>query len=257
VFSEVWRVLRSDGTLWLNLGDTYATGGGSVGRATGGSDQGERSIRQGMIATQPNRMKIPGLKSKDLVGIPWRVAFALQAEGWYLRSDIIWHKPAPMPESVTDRPTKSHEYVFLLAKSEDYYYDREAIEEDTDPKNGRDTSTARRMPPPGSGPDTGFVHGRRFSKRNKRSVWTLSGQPCKEAHFAVFPIELPELCLLAGCPEGGTVLDPFAGSGTTGLACLKNNRQFVGIELNPEYIQIASGRASRHYPLLLATTNHP
>lgn len=260
VFRQVKRVLRSDGTLWLNLGDSYATGGGAVGRCPGGGEQGERFLRQGHINTQPNRMPLGGFKPKDLIGIPWRVAFALQADGWWLRSDIIWSKPNPMPESVTDRPTKAHEYVFLLAKSERYFYDADAIAEAA--IEGMDLGLLRsRMV---STSDKIAWHAESIKKRqsegldsrhagdgtrNKRSVWILATLPTPEAHFATFPIELPETCLKAGSPEDGLVLDPFAGAGTVGLACLKNNRRFLGIELNPDYVAIAYNRARRHYPL--------
>jgi DNA modification methylase len=229
VFRQVRRVLRADGTLWLNLGDTYA--GGKIGRAD-------------------------GLKPKDLCGIPWRVAFALQADGWYLRSDIIWAKPNPMPESVTDRPTKAHEYVFLLSKQERYYYDADAIAErcitsDTRtwiPANGGNHDDAGVTLRHDGGRQGGGQLGNPDT-RNKRTVWTFATLPTPDAHFATYPIELPEICIRAGSRENGTVLDPFAGSGTTGLACVKTNRKFVGIELNPEYLTICERRLERHYSL--------
>lgn len=244
VFREVRRVLRDDGTLWLNLGDSYAANGisGPQGKT------GDRANRTFTARTQP-KMAL-GLKSKDLVGIPWRVALALQADGWYLRSDIIWSKPNPMPESVTDRPTKAHEYIFLMSKSEKYYYDANAISEAAlSPARKREKLNGE------SAVDTksrgfGSHCGTYADGRNKRTVWTLATLPTPDAHFATFPIELPETCLKAGCPEGGTVLDPFAGSGTTGLAAIKNGREFIGVELNPEYITIAHRRLNRHYPLL-------
>ena len=158
------------------------------------------------------------MKHKDLIGIPWRVAFALQADGWYLRQDIIWHKPNPMPESVTDRCTKAHEYIFLLSKSERYHFDAEAITE-----------------PAVSGDDIN-------EKRNKRSVWSVNLKPFRGAHFATFPMELILPCVLAGCPAGGTVLDPFNGAGTSGLVALSNGRNYVGIELNPEYVALSMER---------------
>jgi DNA modification methylase len=233
VFREVRRVLRDDGTLWLNLGDSYATGGGSIGRSPGGEDQGERYLRQGMIDTQPNRMKIDGLKPKDLVGIPWRVAFALQADGWYLRQDIIWHKPNPMPESVQDRCTKAHEYIFLMSKSERYYFDSVAMREPSSQpeRSGKieksfstgDRDAVLRM-------DVGRSV-MRTDHRNRRSVWTVSTQPFKGAHFATFPPKLIEPCVLAGSKPGDTVLDPFNGAGTTGLVAHRNGREHVGIEL--------------------------
>lgn len=244
VFSELRRVLKPSGTCWLNLGDSYATGGGAVGRAPGGGDQGERFIRAGMINTQPNRMPIPGLKPKDLVGIPWRVAFALQADGWWLRSDIIWAKPNPMPESVTDRPTKAHEYLFLLTKSSRYFWDQEAVREDQVKEAG--TISVRswayengNSDPKGGGfRGTGGLAGRvNNGGRNLRSVWTMATRPYPGAHFAVFPPELPERCIKAGCPEGGTVLDPFAGSGTVGLVANRLSRRAILIDLNPKYLE--------------------
>lgn len=231
VFAEVRRVLRDDGTLWLNIGDSYATGGGSIGRAPGGGDQGERFIRAGMIKTQPNRMPQPSLKPKDLMMIPARLAIALQEDGWYLRSDIIWHKANPMPESVTDRPTTTHEHILLLAKSEKYYYDFEAIKE----------------------PSTGTAHDRAW--KNKRSVWTVATGPSPEAHFATFTKALITPCVLAGCPPGGTVLDPFCGSGTTGVVAECYGRDFIGIELKPEYVAMAERRIGNVMPLLKDVAN--
>ena len=264
VFREVRRVLRDDGTLWLNLGDSYATGGGSVGRCPGDGDQGERFLRAGMVATQPNRMPIPGLKPKDLVGIPWRVAFALQADGWYLRQDIIWAKPNPMPESVRDRCTKAHEYVFLLSKSARYYYDQDAIKEDAvcgangsqfhtgktgDHQLGRAQKVRPSMPKGSfdgkteSMADTGQNAFRAVKeKRNKRSVWSIATRSYAGAHFATMPPELAETCVLAGCPEGGTVLDPFGGSGTTAGVAKKHWRKAIVCELNEDYTKLIPGR---------------
>lgn len=214
VFHEVKRVLRDDGTLWLNLGDCYAATGGT-------GHQGKHGCRANRSHTQRSlkRSSVGGrVKPKDLIGIPWRVAFALQQNGWYLRSDIIWHKPNPMPESVTDRPTKSHEYIFLLSKSERYYFDGPSIAEKASfPEGPRNT-------------------------RNKRSVWTVQTKPFKGSHFATFPTELITPCVLAGCPRGGVVLDPFFGAGTTGLVAHNNGRGFVGIELNPAYAAMAKER---------------
>ncbi len=285
VFREVRRVLRKDGTLWLNLGDSYNGSGGA------GGDYGPGGLREGQ-PRYPGR-RLEGLKPKDLIGVPWRVAFALQADGWYLRSDIIWAKPNPMPESVTDRPTKSHEYVFLLTKSPHYYYDADAIREPH--------SSERPLKVP-----TG---------RNRRSVWTIATQPFPDAHFATFPAELPRLCILAGtspyaCPHCGApwrrvvertgaihrrepthtplhkptkvdstgwqpatkptdrfepgcdcegndgsgrcvVLDPFWGSGTTGAVALELGRVAWGVELNPEYIEISKRRLCRAQTTLL------
>jgi DNA modification methylase len=243
VFREVRRVLKADGTLWLNLGDSYA----SDVKGSGGPDTSSTLV--GTKAEHNGQRMIPqkvqhGLKPKDLVGIPWRVAFALQADGWYLRSDIIWSKPNPMPESVTDRPTKAHEYLFLLAKSERYYYDAEAIRE-YGPTYIRkaggyigfgETHTGNNQRGGLADKDT-ITTG-----RNKRSVWEITTQPYPEAHFATFPPKLVEPCVMAGCPVGGLVLDPFAGSGTV-LAVAKHlNRQAVGIELNQDYIALAERR---------------
>ena len=299
VFREVRRVLRPDGTVFLNLGDSYF---GST--QTGGTKSKEGSAkRAGRMFSMPvnarhgdaydMRDTTPGdytatsrphlLKPKDLIGIPWRVAFALQADGWYLRSDIIWHKPNPMPESVTDRPTKSHEYIFLLAKSERYYYDAAAIAEPVA------LSTVERLSQPtlelqggslranggaktngpmkavrGSHKGSTFYRGKTAThqlgraseadrietdKRNKRSVWTVATQPYSGAHFAVFPTALIEPCILAGSHEGDTVLDPFAGSGTTGVVALRHGRSFVGVELNPTYCQLAQRRITQDAPL--------
>jgi DNA modification methylase len=239
VFDEVWRVLADDGTLWLNLGDSYA---GNNSRASNNGRAGFGTEREGVFTKTGE-----GLKTKDLVGIPWRVAFALQARGWYLRSEIIWHKPNPMPESVTDRPTKSHEHIFLLSKSAKYLYDHEAIKEDalTEP-------TARNKNAEGYQAD--YAKGDRFSpgervfgadgKRNKRDVWTVPVQPYAGAHFAVYPPALIEPCVLAGSREGDTILDPFSGSGTTGVVALRNGRNYVGTELNPEYAELSRNRIS-------------
>jgi DNA modification methylase len=295
VFREVRRVLRDDGTLWLNLGDSY------------NSQPGQRSVDDKVGCKQATNRgsndtgsrACPGLKPKDLVGIPWRVAFALQADGWYLRSDIIWHKPNPMPESVTDRPTKAHEYLFLLAKSEKYYCDMDAIKEPTTgsahDRARKDRSvagqktlpTAERngMRAPGvnpkafhasgnkarklAGPENGRFNThmgigfpwppairpkqnesfsaavtRTVERRNKRTVWTIPTKSFKGAHFATYPPKLVEPCILAGCPKGGTVLDCFAGAGTTGLVSRQHGRRFIGIELNPEYAAMARAPAA-------------
>lgn len=292
VFQEVYRVMTNDSTLWLNMGDSYATGGMQ------GHQRGEKF--GGFNGKLPPGRHIPpaGLKHKDVCGIPWRVAFALQADGWYLRQDIIWSKPAPMPESCTDRCTKSHEYIFLLTKKPQYYYDAEAIKEEASPETharyarGRSDAhkfadsnqtiarTFEHMRNPGVNPkatlykmpggwDTstgegghGNIHkdgkGNKprskqnesfaasvvdiVEKRNKRSVWTVSSEPYSEAHFAVYPTALIVPCVRAGCPVGGVILDPFAGSGTTGLVTLENGRKFVGIELNPEYLPMIKKR---------------
>jgi DNA modification methylase len=224
VFSEVKRVLRDDGTLWLNLGDSYAQNQSAGDRVTKYSPKQKTSK-----GTYSSEVKCPvGYKVKDLIGIPWMVAFALRSDGWYLRQDIIWHKPNPMPESVTDRCTKSHEYIFLLSKSPKYHFDHEAIKEKGVMSKG----------------DSAELEEKGYNTRNKRSVWIVNTKPFKEAHFATFPIDLIEPCILAGCPENGTVLDPFFGAGTTGIVCIKNKRNYIGIELNQDYIDIAKKRIS-------------
>ena len=237
VFDEVWRVLKDDGTIWVNLGDSYA---GNNSRASNNGRAGFGNEREGVFAKTGE-----GLKHKDLVGIPWRFAFAMQARGWYLRSDIIWHKPNPMPESVTDRPTKSHEYIFLMTKAPRYYYDHEAIKEDAiwaEEKRagkGRLHYDGKRQGEKGTGQEN-FVS--IVDKKNKRSVWQVNVKGYKEAHFATYPTELIEPCILAGSKEGDTVLDPFSGSGTTGEVALKHGRNYIGLELNPEYAAISEKR---------------
>jgi DNA modification methylase len=247
VFDEVWRVLADDGTLWLNLGDSYASfrDGKATPDTTRGTSTGTLVPKGSAANRMASRFVNTQIKHKDLVGIPWRVAFALQARGWYLRSEIIWHKPNPMPESVTDRPTKSHEHIFLLTKSAKYFYDHEAIKEDalTEP-------TARNKNAEGYQAD--YAKGERFSpgervfgadgKRNKRDVWTVPVQPYAGAHFAVYPPALIEPCVLAGSREGDTIIDPFSGSGTTGVVALRNGRNYVGTELNPEYAALSKQR---------------
>ena len=241
VFREVRRVLRDDGTVWLNLGDSYAGAGYSNHYNTGGAKDGNGS---------PGRGAIDALKPKDLIGIPWRVAFALQADGWWLRQDIIWHKPNPMPESVRDRCTKSHEYIFLLSKSARYYYDHEAIKEPAldgaKRFNGSPTYKAE-LGGIFAGKDSTPA-----SDRNRRSVWTVSTKPYKGAHFAVYPPELIEPCVLAGSAEGDTVLDPFSGAGTTGVVALAKRRKYIGIELNPTYAEMAARRIRDEAPMFNA-----
>ena len=238
VFREVRRVLRDDGTLWLNLGDSYARTGGTDRKVPETARVG--STRNTMTQMGDRTSKAPsGLKDKDLIGVPWRVAFALQADGWYLRQDIIWHKPNPMPESVRDRCTKAHEYIFLLSKSPRYYFDSEAIKEPASappkkcgPKNDASRNDSGR---------TGIVRGD-GETRNRRSVWTVSTKPFGEAHFATFPPALIEPCILAGSRLGDTVLDPFGGAGTTGLVAQQHGRNAVLTEINPEYAEIARRR---------------
>ena len=262
VFREVRRVLRDDGTLWLNLGDSYNAYNGNRGKSTSfqsATDEACPSLPKGFGLSDTS------LKNKDLIGIPWRVAFALQADGWYLRQDIIWHKTNAMPESVRDRCTKAHEYIFLLSKSPKYYFDNEAIKEPAvcgangsefhTGKNGEhQLGRASKKPRPSAA--KGSFNGKTevmastgqnafraiVDMRNRRSVWTVSTKPYKAAHFATFPADLIEPCVLAGCPEGGTVLDPFAGSGTTLQVARSNHRKSIGIELNPEYCGLICDR---------------
>ena len=278
VFSLVRELIADDGTLWLNLGDCYAGSGGMRSSVDSKAKKGMKIIKQ-YVRNKP----MGWLKPKDLIGIPWRVAFALQADGWYLRSDIIWHKPNSMTESVKDRPTKSHEYIFLLSKNAKYYYDYKAILEEANYDGRKDTMM--------KGSDkykNGFVpnqpeqsfHARGHERwqrverknddtayagdgsnvrehsgcsmnnpeyammRNKRSVWTVSTQPYKEAHFATFPSKLIEPCILAGSKVGGIVLDPFFGSGTTGEVASKLGRDFIGIDINPEYEKLQKERTA-------------
>jgi len=243
VFKEVKRVLKDDGTVWLNLGDTYSSHKDckSTAQSLAKGNQAEVAhvIDKGRsVSRNTKKLKQAGLKNKDLIGIPWRVALALQADGWYLRQDIIWHKPNPMPESVRDRCTKAHEYIFLLSKNVKYYFDNEAIKEDA--KYAGDNRGARGDSRRGTKMNS--VSGITPSKRNKRSVWTVTTKPFKGAHFATFPMDLIEPCVLAGCPEGGTVLDPFGGSGTTAIVANKHNRNAVLCELNEEYVGIAKER---------------
>jgi DNA modification methylase len=300
VFREVRRVMRKDGTCWVNMGDSYANPTNGGNGSTGGRDKTTLASAMPPAGTTVVRSKMaPGLKQKDLIGVPWMLAFALRSDGWWLRSDIIWSKPNPMPESVTDRPTKSHEYVFLLTKSERYFYDAEAIKEaaeyrspnapqsiaspygqgftrraskgETSPRQdgnswnengGRGFIPAERRGKNEATPDrrrSGFNErwdaseddGSAPLSRNKRSVWSIATAPFPEAHFATFPPELPEICIKAGCPKGGTVLDPFGGAGTTGLVADRLQRNAVLIELNPEYAAMARRRIDGDRGLLL------
>lgn len=320
VFREVRRVLRLDGTMWLNCGDAYATGAGRVGECPGGGAQGEAWAERGAM-TAPNRMPISGLKSKDLIGLPWMLAFALRADGWWLRSDIIWHKPNPMPESIEDRPTKAHEHVFLLTKASRYYYNAYAIREPGKDWGPRDRRGAKHntegFRAAGQTPHHGLTDGDASHGRNKRTVWTIPSHGFPGAHFATFPPALVEPCLLAGtsergvcptcgapwrrqvepspeyaallgkgwhdhaddlvrgqrngiavssdyrtvgwaatcaCPAAepvpGVVLDPFSGAGTTGLVALRLGRDYLGIDLSPEYTEMARKRIVEDQPLL-------
>lgn len=246
VFRKAKRVLRDDGTIWLNLGDSYA------GSGKGGNSPNSRFTKQqsnkGGLSVQGRRTNLTGkLKAKNLIGIPWRVALALQADGWYLRSDIIWYKQNVMPESVTDRPTKAHEYIFLLSKSLKYYYDSDAIKEDciTCDKSLRDRDNSKLNNTPGRTRMSGLVHNN-YKKRNKRDVWEVPTSQFKGAHFATFPEKLIEPCILAGCPEGGIVLDMFMGSGTTGITAMKHFRGFIGSEINKNFFNISKKRILTH-----------
>lgn len=262
VFREVKRVLRDDGTLWLNLGDSYASSSSAGDKVFGNPEF--NANRPSRAATKTAAKTIPPrLKPKDLIGIPWRVAFALQADGWFLRQDIIWHKPNPMPESVTDRCTKAHEYIFLLSKSARYFYDSEAVKEPVA------ESTIGRSPV-----DFGGSKGRNYKKnispgdpnyrngneqwgrtfdytesckngRNRRSVWSVASKPYAEAHFATFPPDLITPCILAGSPVDGVVLDPFSGSGTTLQVAKDLGRKAIGFELNPDYCKLIAKRCQQ------------
>ena len=239
VFREIRRALKDDGTIWVNLGDSYAA------TTKGAGGEGKQTSNAGTIMAD-RRWQIPqGLKPKDLVGVPWLVAFALRADGWYLRQDIIWHKPNPMPESVRDRCTKGHEYVFLLSKSPRYYFDSDAIKEPSIKPLGVPREIGQKQNAK-LGQQQGGTLGSSVSAetRNKRSVWTVTPKPFKGAHFATMPPDLVEPCILAGCRPGGIVLDPFNGSGTTGVVALRNGREYLGIELNPAYVEIACDRIS-------------
>lgn len=244
VFRCVWDVLRDDGTLWLNIGDSYAGGGGGNYSAGTRNNSGQNITN---VRNRPAWLSQAGLKPKDLIGIPWMLAFALRADGWFLRQDIIWSKPNPMPESVRDRCTKAHEYIFLLSKSERYFYDADAVMEPVA------ASTIERLSQPtlpqqvGSTRVPGKTNGNMKAvgngeTRNRRSVWTVATRPYKGAHFATFPPALIEPCILAGSRPGDTVLDPFMGSGTTAAVALQHGRQYLGCELNPAYQPLQEAR---------------
>ena len=270
VFSEVRRVLAPQGTLWLNIGDSY-----------NGNKVGNTDVVKNKKVSESNdfhKKLLGGAKPKDLIGIPWMLAFALRSQGWYLRQDIIWQKPNPMPESVTDRCTKSHEYIFLLSKSQKYYFDYESIMEPcadqsrtnyacgnrtngiNKDRNDNDFGERSKNWKPrtkncqydGQKPNSFHLSrengepDKEYYVRNKRDVWTINTKPCKEAHFATYPFELIKPCILAGCPEDGIVLDPFMGSGTTAIVARSLNRNYLGVELNPEYIKIAHKRLEKH-----------
>lgn len=266
VFDEVRRVLRDDGTLWLNLGTSYWGGKGMNGSTKARTTADERGFVQSGGTPQgpwrPQDGSHEVFKPKDLIGIPWRVAFALQESGWYLRQDIIWSKPNPMPESVTDRCTKSHEYIFLLSKSARYFYNQEAVKESVvriwDAKNGGNLKVGGQRQ---VGENDIHKHGGDYPEcdgmRNRRSVWTISTKPFPESHFATFPPEIPELCIKAGCPQHGTVLDPFGGAGTVGLVAEKLGREYLLIELNPSYVEMAERRIEKECGTLLHCQEAP
>ena len=270
VFSEVRRVLTPEGTLWLNIGDSY-----------NGNKVGNIEVVKNKKVSESNdfhKKLCGGAKPKDLIGIPWMLAFALRSQGWYLRQDIIWQKPNPMPESVTDRCTKSHEYIFLMSKSQKYYFDYEAIQEPcadqsrtnyacgnrtngiNKDRNDNDFGERSKNWKPrtkncqydGQKPNSFHLSrengepDKEYYVRNKRDVWSVNVKPCSEAHFATYPFELIKPCILAGCPENGIVLDPFMGSGTTAIVARSLNRNYLGVELNPEYIKIAHKRLEKH-----------
>lgn len=249
VFREVKRVLRDDGTLWVNMGDSYNGSGGNHQPHHKNDTGFQGKIGAEKYKGKGRHMDADGLKPKDLVGIPWMLAFALRADGWYLRQDIIWHKPNPMPESVRDRCTKAHEYIFLLSKSRQYYFDSTAMQEPAkfagDNRGSR--SDARR------GTKMNSISGVTGEFRNKRSVWSVTSKPFKGAHFATFPPALIEPCILAGSPRGGVVLDPFFGAGTTGLVAQRHGRKWIGCELNPEYAAIATARIEAEANLFTET----
>jgi DNA modification methylase len=247
VFREVRRVLRNDGVLWLNLGDSYAASGKSRGNSGSGPSSVKQKTSPGSYFHSELNGKCPdGLKPKDLIGIPWRVAFALQADGWWLRQDIIWSKPNPMPESVTDRCTKAHEYIFLLTKSARYYYDQEAVKEPCQWSESWSASNTHTAVAQGGKHGKTSIFNQRWADknggRNRRSVWTITTKPFFGAHFAVFPPEIPEICIKAGSKPGDTILDPFSGAGTTGNVAERLGRKYIGIELNPAYSEIGEKR---------------
>ena len=244
-FRLVRDVLTDDGTLWLNIGDSYYNY-----RSDGNYPQQTVSkTRQDLPMSTPVRgNKLEGLKSKDLIGIPWMLAFAQRADGWYLRQDIIWHKPNPMPESVRDRCTKAHEYIFLLSKSKQYYYNNEAIKEPAKDWGTRDRSNGKyHNPGTGLSPHSGLT--KSYDKRNKRSVWTVNKKPYKGAHFATYPRELIEPCILAGSERGDIILDPFMGSGTTAMTAKELGRDYIGCELHEDYGRLIQQRLGLYYSL--------
>ena len=241
VFKEVRNVLTDDGTLWVNLGDSYYNY--RPGKGQSYPKQSVSKTNQD-LPTQCNKRgnKLEGLKEKDLIGIPWMFAFAMRSDGWYLRQDIIWHKPNPMPESVKDRCTKSHEYIFLLSKNKKYYYDNEAIKEPVKQDWGTRDRTQGKYHNPGSGlvPHSGLS--KSYDRKNKRDVWSITNKPYKGSHFAVFPPDLITPCILAGSEKGDIILDPFMGSGTTAMVAKQLGRDYIGCELHEEYSNLIDQR---------------
>jgi DNA modification methylase len=258
VFREVRRVLREDGTLWLNIGDSYAST--APGTRNAPQTKGSKTSPEQWGNFRPD-LRDQGIKPKDLIGIPWMLAFALRADGWYLRQDIIWHKPNPMPESVRDRCTKAHEYLFLLSKSERYYFDSEAMKEPATTSErdirrarvtgrGKQASSANYLGSPQRDKSGGFPQADTDNPvRNRRSVWTVATRPYRGAHFATYPPALIEPCILAGSRPGDVVLDPFMGSGTTAAVAAKHGRQYLGCELNPDYAQLQQQRIADATPV--------
>ena len=253
VFREVRRVLADDGTLWVVIGDSYAGSGKGGAKYPENAGRYKQGTNRGMVGiTAVTKVGWGECKCKDLIGIPWMLAFALRADAWYLRSDIIWNKKNPMPESVRDRPTRTHEYIFLLSKSKQYYFDSEAIKEPAIWKDDRRAGQGRlhyrngkRTGGEGEGQEN-FVSIK--DTRNKRSVWTVATRPYKEAHFATYPPDLIRPCILAGSRKGGTVLDPFLGSGTTAVVAIEEERNYIGIEINAQYVAISEKRIAGLYP---------
>ena len=251
VFRKVKNVLTDDGTCWVNLGDSYYNY--RPGRGQGLAKQTVSTTKQDLPDVCPRRgNRLEGLKEKDLIGIPWMFAFAMRADGWHLRQDIIWHKPNPMPESVKDRCTKAHEYIFLFSKQKNYYYDNEAIKEPAKDWGTRDRTQGKyHNPGTGLSPHTGLT--KSYEKRNKRSVWSVTKKPYKGAHFATYPAELIEPCILAGSEEGDIVLDPFMGSGTTAAVAKSLGRNYIGCELHEEYGELIQKRIDEYEPVVEVT----
>ena len=251
VFKEVKNVLTDDGTLWVNLGDSYYNYRPGKGQTY--PKQSVSKTNQDLPESSAKRgTKLEGLKEKDLIGIPWMFAFAMRADGWYLRQDIIWHKPNPMPESVKDRCTKAHEYIFLFSKNKNYYYDNEAIKEPAKDWGTRDRTQGKyHNPGTGLSPHSGLT--KSYEKRNKRSVWSVTKKPYKGAHFATYPAELIEPCILAGSEQGDIVLDPFMGSGTTAAVAKSLGRNYIGCELHEEYGDLIQKRIDEYEPVVEVT----